>query len=257
MTTPTCIAAAQTTPRAGDVEANLAQHLELAQAAVERGARLVLFPELSLTGYELAKGPELAFTPIDARLAPLSALAEAHGVTLVVGAPTRLGERLHIGALIVTPDRGVDLYAKHTLGAFSARAAVDGVVPPPEADVFVAGQADPLVDLGGAQAAVGICADTGRPEHPAAAAGRGAKVYLASMFVIPSELEREADNLARAARTHAMTVLFANFGGPSGGLAGAGRSAAWSPTGERLAALGPDGPGLVLVNGASADAVPL
>jgi predicted amidohydrolase len=40
-------------PVLGDVPANVARHLEMARAAERRGADLVVFPELSLTGYLL------------------------------------------------------------------------------------------------------------------------------------------------------------------------------------------------------------
>ena len=48
-----CIAAAQVNPRLGDVEANLALYEERVRAARGQGADLVVFPELSLTGYFL------------------------------------------------------------------------------------------------------------------------------------------------------------------------------------------------------------
>lgn len=71
------LAAAQTAPIRGDVEANLRQHAHLVRAAAEQGAEILVFPELSLTGYELNLAAELAFAEDDARLAPLAA-AWAH-----------------------------------------------------------------------------------------------------------------------------------------------------------------------------------
>ena len=47
------LALAQINTRLGDVEANLEKHLELAAEAQARGADLLVFPELSLTGYVL------------------------------------------------------------------------------------------------------------------------------------------------------------------------------------------------------------
>ena len=41
----------QTNPRLGDLRANLEDHVERVRAAAQAGADLVLFPELSLTGY--------------------------------------------------------------------------------------------------------------------------------------------------------------------------------------------------------------
>jgi predicted amidohydrolase len=68
------------------------------------------------------------------------------------------------------------------------------------------------------------------------------------MFLIPSDFERETASLEEHARRHALTVVLANFGGPSGGLRSAGRSAIWSERGERIAGLGGGGMGLVVAS---------
>jgi predicted amidohydrolase len=57
------IAVAQTVPAPGDVEANVREHLRLVGAAAEEGAQVLVFPEMSLTGYELELARGLAFTP--------------------------------------------------------------------------------------------------------------------------------------------------------------------------------------------------
>jgi predicted amidohydrolase len=243
---PRSLAVAQTLPVRGDVAANLEQHLTLARVAAGEQAQVLVFPELSLTGYELDLADELAFSEHDARLDPLVDAAVSHAMTLVVGAPVRLGERLHLGAFLLAPDRSIDVYTKHHLGAFPASANPGGNVPPPEASVFAAGDRNPLVALGGGTAAVAVCADTGRPSHPQAAAERGARTYLASTFVIPSDLANDARNLATYAARHGMAVAFANFGGPSGGLPAAGRSAIWSERGERLVQLEARGAGVAV-----------
>lgn len=246
MTRPRSVAVAQTCPVAGDVEANLGEHLALARLAAAEGAQVVVFPELSLTGYELALAGELAFSEDDPRLSPLVEASASSAITMVVGAPVRIGPRLHIGAFVVCPDRTTALYTKHHLGAFPDSARCDGTVPPAEAMVFEAGDRNPLVRLGGHAAAVAVCADIGRPSHPQQAADRGARTYLASMFVIPSEFDGEAAKLRSHAVRHAMVVAFSNYGSPTGGLASAGGSAIWSGTGELLAQLAGSGAGLAV-----------
>jgi len=73
-------------PRLGDLEANLAAHRAWIARAREAGADLLVFPELSLTGYALRDmAPDLA---LPVRGGPLEALAkEAAPLTVVVGAP--------------------------------------------------------------------------------------------------------------------------------------------------------------------------
>jgi predicted amidohydrolase len=240
------IAGAQTIPIRGDIDANVTQHARLVQAAAGAEPQILVFPELSLTGYELDLAGRLAFSESDPRLAPLQALASSHRVTLIVGAPARIGPHLYIGAFVLSPDGAVGLYTKHHLGAFSATDSPDGIVPPAEGTVFQAGNRDPLVRHGDHTAAVAVCADTSRPAHPERAAERGATTYLASMFVIPSDLERDTARLRTYAARHSMAVVFANYGGPSGGLASGGGSAIWSEQGELLARLDASGAGVVV-----------
>ena len=187
------IAVAQTCPVPGDVAANLDEHLRLAGCAASEGAQLVLFPELSLTGYEIGLADRLAFSEDDVRLAPLVDVAASRGIIVIAGAPVRIDTRLHIGAFIVSPDRTVRLYTKQRMGAFSEAARCDGIVPPAEATVFEPGDRNPLIGFAGRTAAVAICADVGQPLHPLRAAERGAEAY-------PGEHVRDSIRVRRGGR---------------------------------------------------------
>ncbi len=66
------VALGQIAPRLGDIEANLEVHQQAARDAVGTGSDLIVFPELSLTGYLLADlVPDLALPLDDPRLNPL------------------------------------------------------------------------------------------------------------------------------------------------------------------------------------------
>ncbi|MYU12407.1 carbon-nitrogen hydrolase family protein, partial [Streptomyces sp. SID8361] len=78
MTRSLSIAVAQPRCVAHDVAANAVAHAEAVRAA---GARVVVFPEMSLTGYELDATP---VAPDDERLAPIvAACAESRTLALV------------------------------------------------------------------------------------------------------------------------------------------------------------------------------
>lgn len=62
------IAAVQSNSIKGAISQNVHRHAELATAARERGADVVVFPELSLTGYEPRHAARLALDADDARL---------------------------------------------------------------------------------------------------------------------------------------------------------------------------------------------
>lgn len=210
------------------------------------GARVLVFPELSLTGYEMGLASQLALTMDDQRLRPLRDAATQYNITLVVGAPLRVNTNLHIAALIIGTDGQVGVYTKQHLGTFPQSAGVDGTVPPGEPSVFTKGEHDPLVHLDDHIAAIAVCADANRPNHAAAAAARGADTYLVSSFVIPSEFRDAAENLHARAKQHRMAVAFANYGAPTGQMTSAGQSSFWSEDGELLHRLDRQGTGVLV-----------
>ncbi len=80
------LALAQINTKLGDVQANLEKHLTLIQEAEASGADLILFPELSLTGYVLQDLVPAVATLTEADDPVFRHLLEAsRGVDLVVG----------------------------------------------------------------------------------------------------------------------------------------------------------------------------
>ena len=70
------VALAQMAPALGQLDVNLARHHELIKEARSKGADLVVFPELGLTGYQLQDlAAEVAIRLDDPRLADLAAAA--------------------------------------------------------------------------------------------------------------------------------------------------------------------------------------
>jgi predicted amidohydrolase len=247
MPPPRAIAVAQTTPVRGEVNANLTQHLRLARIAAEAGARVLVYPELSLTGYELDLAADLAFSERDPRLAPLVDEAATNSLILIVGAPVRIESRLHIGAFILYPDGSIDLHTKRHLGsAFSPEVSPNGVVPPAEDTVFDPGTLSPLVRFDGHVAAVAICAESLQRSVPREAAERGADTYLTGHFSVPQDVELRLAAFRAFAARHRLALAFATCGGPSGGLAGSGKSAIVSPSGDLLVQLERAGAGVAV-----------
>lgn len=64
------LAVAQTISIPKDINANIALHLQFMALAARQGVQLLVFPELSLTGYELDAAAQLAIKLDDPRLTP-------------------------------------------------------------------------------------------------------------------------------------------------------------------------------------------
>jgi predicted amidohydrolase len=121
---PLRIALAQLAPRLGDVEANLARHLEVLEAARAEGAGLVVFPELGLTGYLLQDlAGEVAMRLDDPRLGSL--VAATSGLSAVVSFVEESGDhRLFIAAALLEDGRIRHVHRKvhlPTYGLFDER----------------------------------------------------------------------------------------------------------------------------------------
>ena len=229
------IAAAQSTSIAGDLHANIARHQHFIQAAAEQGVQLLVFPELSLTGYEPDLAADLAIAPEAAVLQPLRELAREMGVTAVVGMPIRLSAEgaVLIGALVLAADGSLAVYSKQHLHSGEERA-------------FAPGNGGAPLTLDDSTVALAVCADFSHASHAAAAAALGADVYAAGVLISPAGYAVDSALLQGHAATHSMLVLMANHGGATGGWESAGRSAIWAAGGALLAAAPGVGDGLLI-----------
>lgn len=230
------IAAAQSGSKPGDVAHNVAHHLAVARIAAGRGVQLLVFPELSLTGYELSLARSAAVEPNSVILAPLRDFASESGMTIVAGAPVPNGDGdLHIGALRFHPDRSVSLYTKVHVHESEFVSFVPGTGGDP---LFIEGQTVSLA----------ICRDASFPEHAASAAGLGATIYAAGVMIDEAGYPRKSALMREYARMHRMAALLANYSGVTGGETSAGGSAIWDETGEPIALCG-KGEALVIASG--------
>lgn len=235
---PLRLALAQFSPTPCEVETNARAAVAIVRDAADRGAHLVVFPELFLTGYEL---PFLAATPGawlaigDARLDAVRRECADRGVTVVLGAAAHAhgGGRV-IAAPVIGPHGDMATsFKEHLHGSETA--------------LFRAGVPCLPFEVHGWRVAIGICFDASRPSHAEHAARDGADLYVVSALYMKGE-ERRADlHLGARAMDNRVFTALANYAGTSGGFVSCGLSGAWSPTGDVRERAGTD-EGLVLVD---------
>jgi predicted amidohydrolase len=229
MRAPLRVAAVQPRCTAGDVAANVLVHAAAVRAAQ---ARLVVFPELSLTGYELEAGPvavdDVALTPLVEACAEMGSLA-------LVGAPVADAQGRAYIAMLRVDGAGVQVaYRKTWLG---------GVEP----TRFTAGDGPVVLEVDGWRLGLGICKDTGVFRHVAGVAALGVDAYVAGLVHRPEELPEQEARAVVIARACRAFVVFASFAGPTGDVftETAGSSAVWSPDGLAVARTGPEAGSIV------------
>ena len=224
MRQPLVIAVAQPPCLPYDVAANAASHAATIRAA---GVRVVLFPELSLTGYEL-DAPAISVD--DPRLVPIAeACAETRSLALV-GAPVP-GEvgGAQIATLAIDGTAVTVAYRKVWLGGA-------------EPERFSPGRAPAVVDVDGWRLGLAICRDTGVPQHAADTAALGMDAYVAGVLETADDEAVPEARARRVAADHHVWVAIASFAGSTGGgyAQAAGRSGIWSPEGAEVARAGRD-----------------
>jgi predicted amidohydrolase len=228
MREPLVIAVAQPLCMPYDVAANAVTHAAALRSA---GARVVVFPELSLTGYEL-DAP--AITVDDPRLTPIvEACAEAGSLALV-GAPVD-GDagRSHIAMLAVEGTGATVAYHKMWLSTT-------------EANRFTPGSQPAVLDVDGWRLGLAICKDTGIPQHASDTAALGIDAYVAGILESADDAGVPEERARRVAADHHVWVAVASFAGSTGGgyAQAAGRSGIWTYAGAVVSRAGPE-PGAI------------
>ncbi len=163
------VAVAQIAPTLGDLEKNLALHEKTAREAIAQSANLLIFPELSLTGYFLKdQVPSVALRPDAQALQLFRELSQRIAIVLgfVEEAPGHRfynasayfegGEIRHIHRKVYLP----------TYGIFD------------EARYLAAGDRIRAFDTALGRMAILICEDLWHPAAPAIAAWDGAEILI-------------------------------------------------------------------------------
>ena len=229
------IASAQTSPTRGNTEANIQEHYELIELASKKNADLIVFPEMSLTGYEREKARELAFTTEDSRLKRLRQLSCEKQITIIAGAPIVIKNDLFIGAFILSPNNSISIYTKQFLHGG-------------ENNYFKSSfKYDPIIELKGERISCAICADISNPEHVRNAKKKGASLYISGIFFTPNGISNAYNVLSNYAKKHSMNVLMSNYGGESWGLESGGMSSFWDKQGTLITKIDNTSSGLLLV----------
>ncbi len=204
---PLVIALAQLNTLVGDIPGNTQQVIIFAQRAMaELQADVVVFPELTITGYppeDLLLRPSLDLR-IETALAQLQAAQLP--IAIVVGYPKRVNGQLFNMAGVIQAGILIAEYAKQCLPNYQVF---------DEKRYFAAGLQPCIFDLKGLPTALTICEDIWHPEPMAQAKTAGAKLMLnlnASPYHQGKQTEREAV-VALRAREGAMPVVYVNLVG--------------------------------------------
>jgi predicted amidohydrolase len=151
----------------GSTRANLDRMEGWVAGARAKGAGIVCFPELNITGYGTDAGVQAEAEPVPGRITErLGAMAADHGIVILAGlAEQAEGGRICASHLAVAPAGLLGWYRKLHIA-------------PPEQTVFSAGDRAPIFEACGLRFGIQLCYDAHFPELSTRMAIEGAEVIF-------------------------------------------------------------------------------
>lgn len=240
------VAAGQIDPTEQDIDENLSKHFDVIDEAKAQGVELLVFPELSLTGYQLrSRTPDLAITADDERL--ISIAERAGDMTVIAGfVEESYAAQFHNSAAALRRGEVQFIHRKLNLATYGNLE---------EAKYFARGRyVDVYVHEPPWTTAIFICADSWNPGliHLAG-------LYGATLLAIPIASSREAVGLDFSnpdgwdtalsfyGMLYGMPIVMANHCGSRDGETYWGGSRVVDPHGKTLA-IGGEGEELVVAD---------
>ena len=201
-------------------------------AAARTGTDMLVLPEAFLPGYTaVARERPEAWDEVQEDIANL---CRRHNVALTIGLPEYADDRLFNTARAYSHD-GTHLASYRKIQLFG----------PDEQALYASGDAYVTFEFKGTRFGLLICYDAEFPEHVRHLARLGAEVILVPTANMMPFVNVNQILIPARAMENAVTIVYANYCGTSGGLAYVGLSAIHGPDGYPLGAKGA-GEGLVV-----------
>jgi predicted amidohydrolase len=232
------ICVAQTQPIKGDIqsniESNIENHKKIIDLAIANRANIVIFPELSITGYEPGLAEALATNQDDSRFDDFQKIADGKQIAIGIGVPTRNTQGICISMVIFQPHQPRQTYSKQYIHS-------------DEEEFFISGQ-NSISFINNTDIALAICYELSVLEHAENAFKNGAEIYIASVAKSADGVNRAAERLSKIAEKYSMTTLMSNCIGQCDGFEGGGRSAIWNSQGLLIGQLNDMEEGILIID---------
>jgi len=146
------IALIQMNSKKGDVKRNFAVMTGFIKRAARENADIIVFPEMSLTGYfASAKYLSLALAVDDSIVKRIIALSKTYSLTIIFGLSEKSEDKIYISQLVAQDGKLSGVYHKNN-------------IINDEAKIFTSGKSLPIFNLGKWKFGLTICADIDLPE---------------------------------------------------------------------------------------------
>lgn len=208
------IALAQVASEKGNTPLNIQTHLRLIHRCVSAAVDFVVFPELSVTGYEPTIADFVAMDERDETLEVFQQASDLNNMMLAVGVPIRREGGVTISMIIFSPRQSRRIYSKKYLH--------DDELP-----FFIPGVNFPELKVSDYRAALAVCYEISVPAHESDAFATKPDLYIASVVKSKRGIASAHERLQSLSEKYKIPVLMVNAVGVADGEPCAGQSAAW------------------------------
>jgi predicted amidohydrolase len=229
------ICVAQTESITGDLPANIARQTRFIELAASNGSNVIIFPELSLTGYEPSLANDLAIDLHNGILTGLQQLSDRMNITIGAGMPVKREGGIGIGMIVFQPVQQRRIYFKKFLH-------------PDEDAFFVSGENLKDLKVNNTTIAFAICYEISIPAHTQDAFQHGANIYIASVAKSVNGIDKATEQLSKTAKRYNSLVMMSNCIGQCDGMQCAGKSSVWNNEGKLIDQLDDSHEGLLIVD---------
>jgi len=233
------VSVAQTRPVKGDIEAHIENHKPLIGLAISCKADIIIFPELSITGYEPTLAKDLAIDPrATDSLNVFQKLSDQNNIVIGAGMPTLSGNAPQISMLIFQPGKALDVYSKKYLHA-------------DEEPFFTSGKEQPFLTINQKKIGFAICYEISIAAHAENVSRNKADIYIASVAKSVDGVEKAISGLSEIAKKYSFPVLMSNCVGYCDNFTCGGKTSIWDNKGILLAQLNDKDEGLLVMDTAN------
>ena len=232
------ICVAQTASLKGRLKDNIENHLLIINRASEFNSDLIIFPELSITNYETALAQKLATNINDKLFDPFRKLADQKNIAIGIGMPTTSPDGIRISMLLFQPLRKSVVYSKQ-------------ILDPDEIPHFTAGFDQIILSIKGKKVAFGICYEALQAEHFLKAFKSGFDIYIASVAMTQSGIDRGSVHFPQMAKEYGTPILMSNCIGLCDNIITVGQTAVWNKKGDIVEKLGEKNQGFIVYDSQS------
>lgn len=219
----------------GDVDKNIVRHIEFIDLTVSYQADIIVFPELSLTGYEPELANKLAVSIKDPRFNDFQEWSDLHQISICVGMPIKTTAGITISMLVFQSLTAKQIYSKQHLHE-------------DEECYFVKGDRQLYLTIDKLKITPAICYEALLGPHLDNAVDNETNVYMASVAKSKEGVEKSNKHFAQISKRHGMIVIMANSVGYCDNFIAYGSSAVWNNEGQLLGQLDNKKEGILILD---------